>query len=544
MFVSGRRFVSHDGKLYFGETIADHAYYYDPNALTPSGSGRVFDVSSGGYVVMWEAIMGRPAFPRSGGSRANPSLRIGFEECFSGLFRWESPDSTILLFATPECLTWGEFPAAASDADHHVVIDGRLMNTNQHFIAITDGTAKGTRRIGPFQNELDHMVQDGSEVLFYAEPTDGPRGFYRLSPSDAAPRLAVDTRDARFTGPLVKMGGSYYGVAVDGARGSELWRTDGTPRGTKIVADLMPGADGSFPAELTPSFDTLYFTARSARGDELFRTDGRTIQLVRDIHPQGSASPAHLAARGRQLLFQADDGEHGAELWTTDGTAEGTRLVADLAHGRRSAHPRTMRLVGNEVVFWADDGAWGEALWREAGGKVTLITAISMDKPIKLDGLLDDWAAPYADRAIRDDSGDVGDEDAIDFSRIMLAVHGQDLMVAFRNGRSVDFRRDAIHYRVFFDVDRDAATGYRLDDPSFTVGAEYMLEGYTLYRYTGVAMDWAWQRVALGSYASGNDTVELRLRTDELPSGLVGSRVLAWGDNAETDDFASLDDDR
>ena len=33
---------------------------------------------------------------------------------------------------------------------------------------------------------------------------------------------------------------------------------------------------------------------------------------------------------GDQVYFPADDGETGAELWMSDGTAEGTRLVADV----------------------------------------------------------------------------------------------------------------------------------------------------------------------------------------------------------------------
>lgn len=33
---------------------------------------------------------------------------------------------------------------------------------------------------------------------------------------------------------------------------------------------------------------------------------------------------------GDQLLFIADDGESGRELWITDGTTEGTRLLSDI----------------------------------------------------------------------------------------------------------------------------------------------------------------------------------------------------------------------
>ncbi len=39
-------------------------------------------------------------------------------------------------------------------------------------------------------------------------------------------------------------------LVVDGSSlGPELWRTDGTPAGTKLVKDIRPGADGSAPAD-------------------------------------------------------------------------------------------------------------------------------------------------------------------------------------------------------------------------------------------------------------------------------------------------------
>ncbi len=44
--------------------------------------------------------------------------------------------------------------------------------------------------------------------------------------------------------------------------------------------------------------------------------------LVKDIHPGAEPSaPASLTSVGGALFFRADDGVHGLELWTSDGTA-------------------------------------------------------------------------------------------------------------------------------------------------------------------------------------------------------------------------------
>ena len=57
-------------------------------------------------------------------------------------------------------------------------------------------------------------------------------------------------------------------------------------------------------------------------------------RLVKDILPgEDDSNVRNLFALGDLLLFEADDGEHGGELWRSDGTAEGTVLVRDVFPG-------------------------------------------------------------------------------------------------------------------------------------------------------------------------------------------------------------------
>ena len=102
--------------------------------------------------------------------------------------------------------------------------------------------------------------------------------------------------------------------------------------------------------------DLVYFLAETKRtGLELWVTDGTasgTRLVVEDILARsGLQADEDLTAVGDLLDLTATDGTHGRELWRTDGTAEGTMLVADLAAGKGGS--RLGELVGleDELLF-------------------------------------------------------------------------------------------------------------------------------------------------------------------------------------------------
>jgi ELWxxDGT repeat protein len=114
---------------------------------------------------------------------------------------------------------------------------------------------------------------------------------------------------------------------------------------------------GTFKSTLVIIGDNMFFTAKStANGDELYVSDGTLegTKLVMDINPgSGDASPRYLVSLNGKLYFQADNGTNGVELWESDGTEAGTKMVADIYTGAESSAPDMLTVLDGKILFRA-----------------------------------------------------------------------------------------------------------------------------------------------------------------------------------------------
>ncbi|HXU31223.1 MAG TPA: hypothetical protein VN851_11645, partial [Thermoanaerobaculia bacterium] len=176
---------------------------------------------------------------------------------------------------------------------------------------------------------------------------------------------------------LAVVGNQAYFGADDGFLGTELWATDGTPRGTRRIADLCPGRCSGGPRAFTPSGDLMFFVAgNTTSGDSfwLWRTDGTddgTYPLVDlAIGVFGAAGPIGYLAplRGGVVFLVRDGGRDGYDVWHSDGTRAGTRRLVALPFSFFSPlnrpHPFLAR-AGEEVVHFD----WQGTLWVTDGSE-------------------------------------------------------------------------------------------------------------------------------------------------------------------------------
>lgn len=176
---------------------------------------------------------------------------------------------------------------------------------------------------------------------------------------------------------FVEMDGVLYYAAWDVTHGFELWRSDGSAGGTRLVADIQPGPVGSMPRDLTAVGSTLFFTANDgASGFALWKSDGTpegtTLLRAAGVNPgdffDQMRFPGQLTAFGARLLFTARGLWDNLALWSSDGTPEGTSQIALLGGAFvYETEPRLpMAVAGGAAYFMARvNGPRG--LWRTDG---------------------------------------------------------------------------------------------------------------------------------------------------------------------------------
>ncbi|MFL6196119.1 MAG: hypothetical protein ACJ75H_18210 [Thermoanaerobaculia bacterium] len=245
---------------------------------------------------------------------------------------------------------------------------------------VSDGTAQGTRPLttgeaflAPGRNP-DFIELGGRAFFPVRRGKEGPLEIWSTDGTPAGTKPAV-TAASGWTEPgdLVAAGDRlYFAARRAGDPSGRLlpWVSDGTDAGTHPLADVSL-AETPFIQEDHPRFAELdgrvFFAAIDpAHGDELWSTDGTpegTARLL-DIAPGALGSyPRGLAVWQGRLWFRARDAVHGMELWTSDGTAAGTHLVQDIAADGSWSVPQELTPTDAGLYFTANDGVHGRELW-------------------------------------------------------------------------------------------------------------------------------------------------------------------------------------
>jgi ELWxxDGT repeat protein len=241
----------------------------------------------------------------------------------------------------------------------------------------TDGTAAGTVPLQSHEWLVTPAMMTASGGKLFYHVYDGAGYGLWVSDGTAAGTLNLDP-GPQLLGPwnLTDAGGTLFFTSEEPGTGRELWKSDGTKAGTVRVKDIQPGPGSSclltytLPFASLPGGVVLFPADAGGTGTELWRSDGTEAgtTLVKEVFPgpSGSAIQEMIAAAGK-VFFLADDGTHGQELWVSDGTAAGTHLVKELVPGPGIPLLYNQTAAGPVLVFTAYDPAHGVEAWRSDG---------------------------------------------------------------------------------------------------------------------------------------------------------------------------------
>ena len=265
----------------------------------------------------------------------------------------------------------------------HGVVNGQdtgieLYRTNGSVTELVLDADMGTDHSLPtqftvFKNDLYFVVEvpippfnvDYEAYLYRVDGETGEVEQFFAEPVDFREQLTVIGDTMYFAG-----GGEETGI--------EVYRTDGTVAGTQLVLDVFPGEDGSGPENFFAFGDKLFFSAGNQYEpgtirvlNQLWVTQG-TADTTRQL-TEGLVRPdVPLVAYRNEVYFLGHDEATGWELHKSDGTIPGTGLVEDIRLGQDDGWGFPKLVFDDELIFLANDGQHGVEIWTWDGTSAEL----------------------------------------------------------------------------------------------------------------------------------------------------------------------------
>ncbi|MET1256239.1 hypothetical protein [Aliikangiella maris] len=274
-------------------------------------------------------------------------------------------------------------PNSSSSPNLSVVYQGQVYFTASdgkypQSLWRTDGTDNGTVRVTPDGvTDVRLLTVSNGRLFFVAENEEFGREIWVSDGTQENTHLFYDFSNGSANSSISIMQDIQGELYFSRNKSGVLMKTCGTVDSIEVVSPVVP------TGPLYPVGDLIYFSAYSgsdrrvaaipSNGHELWVTDGtlKGTRVIKDINPDGDSVSANLiaAALGNNLYYVANDGVNGDELWKTDGTEEGTQMVIDLNATENGLDDRDSKLfTWNNQLFMTAFNEFGEfELWKSDG---------------------------------------------------------------------------------------------------------------------------------------------------------------------------------
>lgn len=236
----------------------------------------------------------------------------------------------------------------------------------------SDGTSGGTRLTFDFAKPNGgiyprRLVTVGG-IQYFAASGTGTCDIYRTDGTTGGTIKTVTVPGGCMQSVTPMANGNQMIFVAHATTSLNVWKTNGTQQGTSKVGEMAP-------ADLTVTvrsgdriyFETFGFGAPFGAVRDLYATDGESVVALMRI--PGGLSPVyggnHVPIGQHSLLFAAGERLNEFELYISDGTPQGTGLLADL-NPNGGSNPWAFQPL-NGIVYFSATSSGVQKLFRTDG---------------------------------------------------------------------------------------------------------------------------------------------------------------------------------
>jgi len=251
----------------------------------------------------------------------------------------------------------GRYPVRMGKFVYYLV--GNNLNAS---VWRTDGTVAGTKQVGWTPASVTYLAATKDRLYMMTNSDEGNTGPAELWVSNGTKagtlKLTTDGSIGK-SSRLAVVGGDKVVFFDSTDSGQHVWRSNGTVAGTKMMSAL-PGAAGGIYAE----GGAAYIPIDMGDGTEQIWVSWGTIGGTHSIATVTSTyTSEEWATLGDTVYFQSYDA-YGSDtwvLWQTDGTTDGTSQAT--SGSPAGGYPFEITAAGDRLIFSADDGVTGREIW-------------------------------------------------------------------------------------------------------------------------------------------------------------------------------------
>ena len=316
---------------------------FDASKGENSAPQQIIAVDGATYFATHDAVTGRPRFWKSTSESTELLLEL--------------PEPSLVWH--PDIATAGRITEVISIKDQVYFVrafdGGGSAGDLSAELFTSDGTSAGTSLlVADFDHHIAsddqyatvYFADSASELVFEKsawEPLGSEKFGLAITDGDIVSFLKEDIH----VRTMVSVGDTVFFSADDGEHGQELWKTDGISD-VQLVKDIRAGAASG-----------LYDPTPEQR---------ISVSLTKPPIGVFAHEESQMIAFNDLLVFTADDGATGIELWKSDGSEEGTELIRDILPGEEGSDPDNFAIVGNQLFFTVRTSS-GFDIWKTDGSR-------------------------------------------------------------------------------------------------------------------------------------------------------------------------------